>query len=208
MLGVINYGAGNFRSLCNALNFLKIPYSEISKSEDFENVSHIILPGVGAFNDCIDRLESLGITGRLKSEIINGKKFFLGICVGHQILSSLGTEFEEKEGLNLIPGKTIKLESSKNLPVPHIGWSEVNQVKKSGLFTDIEDGATFYFVHSFYIDVKCDDDVLASVSYGRNITAAVAKNNIFGVQFHPEKSQTNGLQLLKNFSELKDTDIS
>lgn len=208
MLGVINYGAGNFRSLCNALNFLKIPYNEISSPEDFENVSHIILPGVGAFNDCIERLQLLNLVERLKSELLDGNKFFLGICVGHQILSSVGTEFEEKEGLNLIPGKTIKLEPMKNLPVPHIGWTEVKQLKKTRLFKDIEDGATFYFVHSFYIDAENKEDVLATVSYGKEITAAVEKGNIFGVQFHPEKSQTNGLQLLKNFSELRNEGLS
>jgi len=203
MLGVINYGSGNFRSLCNALKFLEIKYKEISDPDDFEDISHIILPGVGAFNDCIERLQLLNLAERLKSELLDGNKFFLGICVGHQVLSSLGTEFEEKEGLNLIPGKTVKLEYMKNMPVPHIGWTEVKQLKEVGLFKDIEDGATFYFVHSFYIDAENQEDVLATASYGKEITAAVGKGNIFGVQFHPEKSQTNGLQLLKNFSELE-----
>jgi len=203
MLGVINYGAGNYRSLCNALDFLRISYKEILGPQDFDEVSHVILPGVGAFNDCVGRLKSLNIFDKLKSELLSENKFFLGICVGHQVLSALGTEFEEKEGLNIIPGKTIKLEFSKNLPVPHIGWTEVKQLRKSELFKDIESEATFYFVHSFYIDAKNQADVLATASYGKEITAAVGRGNIFGVQFHPEKSQTNGLQLLKNFSELR-----
>lgn len=203
MLGVINYGGGNFRSVCNALNYLEIPFNEISKPQDFNDVSHIILPGVGAFNDCMDRLRTLNLIEPLKRELLDGSKFFLGICVGHQILSSFGTEFEEKEGLNLISGKTLKIEKMNKLPIPHIGWTEVKQLYKSELFKDIENDATFYFVHSFYIDAKNPEDILATVSYGKEITAAVAKGNIFGVQFHPEKSQANGLQLLKNFSDMK-----
>lgn len=207
MLGVIDYGGGNFRSVCNALNYLEIPYKEISQPEDFEGISHIILPGVGAFKNCIDRLHTLNLVERLKRELLDDSKFFLGICVGHQILSSFGTEFEEQEGLNLIPGKTIKLEPIKNFPVPHVGWTEVKQLKKSELFKDIENEATFYFVHSFYIDAENQEDVLATVSYGKEITAVVGKGNIFGIQFHPEKSQANGLQLLKNFSEMKNESL-
>ncbi len=208
MLGVINYGAGNYRSLCNALDFLKIPYNEINKPEDFEGVSHIILPGVGAFNDCIERLHSLSLFDFLKSNLADNGKFFLGICVGHQVLTSIRTEFEEKPGLGFIPGKTAKLEFKKGLPVPHIGWTEVKQTSKSLLFNEIEDMSTFYFVHSYYIEPDNQEDILATVSYGGECAAAVRRGNIFGVQFHPEKSQANGLQLLKNFSELLSEDIS
>ena len=204
MLGVINYGAGNYRSLCNALDFLKISYIEISKQQDFEPCTHIILPGVGAYNDCVERLRSLDLLEALKQELVGKDKFYLGICVGHQILSSYGTEFEEKPGLSMIDGKTVKLEYARGLPVPHIGWSEVKQSRSSSLFNNIEDLATFYFVHSFYIQTDHPEDVLATVTYGKEITAAVSKGKIYGVQFHPEKSQTNGLQLLKNFAELKD----
>ncbi len=202
MLGVINYGTGNYRSLCNALEYLSVPFKEILMEEDFEGVSHIVLPGVGAFNDCIARLKTQKMFDRLKSELLEENKLFLGVCVGHQVLASLGTEFEEKEGLDLISGKVIKLDSSKSLPVPHTGWTEVNQLKNSALFNGIGDKATFYFVHSFHFRVKNEQDILATASYGKEITVAVKKGNIYGVQFHPEKSQKNGLKLLKNFSEL------
>lgn len=204
MLGVINYGAGNYRSLCNALEFLKIPYQELQKPEDIDSVSNIILPGVGAFGDCMERLESMGLADSLRQAIVDDHKLFLGICVGHQVLSTLGTEFKETDGLDLIPGKTIKLDDAGGtLPIPHVGWAEVRQLRDSALFEDIENDATFYFVHSFYIAADNQDDVLATVSYGQEVTAAVNNKNIYGVQFHPEKSQKNGLQLLRNFSNME-----
>jgi len=202
MLGVINYGAGNYGSLCNALNFIEIPFKEIQKAEDFDNVSRIILPGVGAFNHCMNRLKIQGILERLKDEIINENKLFLGICVGHQVLATIGTEFDVCEGLNLINGKVIKLESSKKMPVPNIGWSEVFQNKDSPLFEGIKNNATFYFVHSYYLETEDKAETLATINYGSEITAAANRGNIFGVQFHPEKSQKNGLKVLKNFSEM------
>lgn len=205
MLGVINYGAGNFRSLCNSLDFLKIPYQVILKASDIESVSNIILPGVGAFGDCMQRIESMGLVDRLKHEILEKKKLFLGICVGHQVLSTMGTEFQKTAGLGLLAGKTIRLDDAGgSLPIPHVGWVEVKQLRNSELFENIEDNATFYFVHSFYIDTEHQEERLATVSYGRDVTAAVNKNNIYGVQFHPEKSQKNGLQLLRNFSNMKE----
>lgn len=202
MLGVINYGAGNYGSLCNALKFMNIAYKEITRSEDFDNLSHIILPGVGAFNYCMSRLKSQGILDRLKDEIVNDNKYFLGICVGHQVLATTGTEFEVCDGLNLIEGQVVKLESSKNMPVPNIGWSEVTQKYESPLFKGIKDNATFYFVHSYHLDPVNQSDAIATIKYGKDIAAVVNENKIFGVQFHPEKSQKNGLTILKNFSEL------
>ena len=201
MLGVINYGSGNYRSVCNAIEFLNINYKEILTPDNFEGITHIILPGVGAFNNCIERLKTLNMFDKLKSELLEEDKMFLGICVGHQVLASLGTEFEEKEGLDVIPGKVIKINKIYNLPVPHISWTEVKQQRNDPLFNNIEDGATFYFVHSFYLDPDNKDYILATASYGSEIIAAVKRGNIYGVQFHPEKSQKNGLQLLKNFSE-------
>ncbi|MDA9322314.1 imidazole glycerol phosphate synthase subunit HisH, partial [Gammaproteobacteria bacterium] len=189
-----------------ALDFLEIQYIEIKNANDLAKSSHVILPGVGAFNYCMSRLAEMDLIESLNLEIIREKKLFLGICVGHQILMSFGTEFEKKDGLGWIAGQTEKLIPQDNLPVPHIGWTEVDHQDESGLFSGIETGSTFYFVHSYY--VKTDNEKpLATSKYGIEFTAAVQKNNIFGVQFHPEKSQENGLRLLKNFSELRFGDI-
>lgn len=207
MLGVINYGSGNYRSVCNALDFLKINYIEITTAEHLAESTHIILPGVGAFNDCMIRLDQMDLIENLKLEVLKEKKLFLGICVGHQILMTFGTEFEKKDGLNLIKGSTEKLIAQENLPVPHIGWTEVNQNRNSKLFKDIETGSTFYFVHSYYNKTENSKDILATAEYGIEFSAAIQQNNIFGVQFHPEKSQENGLKLLRNFSEMKSSDI-
>ena len=202
MLGLINYGAGNYRSVCNALEYLNIQYKEILESNDFLEVTHIILPGVGAYNDCINRLKTLNLIDSLERETRNNAKFFLGICVGHQILSTFGTEFEKTPGLDLVPGATVRVKGGESLPVPHVGWSEVSQLRPSPLFAGIDDGSTFYFVHSYHLEASYQENVLAVTSYGEEITAAVNRGNIYGVQFHPEKSQKNGLQLLKNFSGL------
>ena len=133
MLGLVNYGSGNYQSVCNALDFLLIDYLEIKTAQDMANVSHIILPGVGAFNDCMNRLGDTHLLQDLKREVLENKKLFLGICVGHQILMSLGTEFEEKEGLGWIQGTTKKLVTTDHLPVPHIGWTEVHSVSYTHL---------------------------------------------------------------------------
>jgi len=202
VLGVINYGSGNFRSVCNALEFLKIEYVPISSAKELRKTSHIILPGVGSYKNCMSKLDELEILEPLKQEILDEKKFFLGICVGHQILSTLGSEFEKVPGLDIIEGITSKITTDIKLPVPHIGWSEVYRKRESELFNEIEDGATFYFVHSYNFDVKDKRFVSSITNYGGEITASVEKNNIFGVQFHPEKSQKNGLKLLENFSKL------
>ena len=203
MLGLVNYGSGNYQSVCNALDFLLIDYLEIKTAHDIANVSHIILPGVGAFNDCMNRLGDTNLLQDLKREVLENKKLFLGICVGHQILMSLGTEFEEKEGLGWIQGTTKKLVTMDHLPVPHIGWTEVNYGRDNELFKNIDSGSTFYFVHSYYVEIKHSEDILATARYGDDFVVAIQRENIFGVQFHPEKSQENGLQLLKNFSEMK-----
>lgn len=201
-VGVINYGSGNFNSLCNALNFIKVNWFEISQKRDFENTTHIILPGVGSYKDCINRLSDLNLLDTLRGEIKDKEKFFLGICVGHQILSTIGMEFEESKGLDIIPGKTIKIEYQQGMPVPHVGWAEVIQKKKSLLFQGIADRSTFYFLHSYYIKLDNQNDLSSTVIYGNEITASVENRNIFGVQFHPEKSQSNGLKLLRNFTEI------
>lgn len=203
MLGIINYGSGNFSSLCNAIEYLKIPYREVNSPTQLADCSHLILPGVGAFHDCMRALQALELVDPLKNVLQSTNTFFLGICVGHQILSSIGNEFGRGEGLGIIPGETKKFEGLKNLPVPHMGWNEVKFTHDDPIFDGILEGSTFYFVHSYYIQLEDPKFRLASTDYGKSFVSAVKRNNIYGVQFHPEKSQSNGLRLLKNFADLE-----
>lgn len=202
-IGIINYGAGNYKSVYNALEYLNVNFVGICKPSELKGVTHIILPGVGAFKAVFDQLEKLGFIEALKNEVLYLRKFFLGICVGMQILATIGTEFEDSIGLNYIPGKVVAIGAGKfNLPVPHIGWNEVTIHRHSLLFNDIENDASFYFVHGFHFVPESSEHLISTCLYGSRLTASVEKENIFGVQFHPEKSQLNGLQLLKNFASL------
>jgi imidazole glycerol-phosphate synthase subunit HisH len=202
-IGVINYGSGNYRSLCNALDYLGITRIEITTPEELRNLDRIILPGVGSYKDCMLRLKKLNLITALKKEVLDGQKIFLGICVGEQVLSTMGTEFGEVEGLGFIPGVTVRIGLRPGYTVPHIGWSEISIRKESRLFKNISDNATFYFVHSYHLKADDPRHVSSIVDYGEEITASVERENIFGVQFHPEKSQDNGLELLRNFSQLQ-----
>jgi imidazole glycerol-phosphate synthase subunit HisH len=204
MIGLINYGSGNYRSVSNALNHLKLAFKEIKNPDDFqENITHIILPGVGTFGDCMGRLEKQNLIPTLLQKIKNLEVIFLGICVGHQVLADLGTEFKETKGLGLIQGIVEKISPDNNLPIPHIGWTEVDYERDSPLFKDIDSGSTFYFVHSYELIAKSDNEISSTGRYGTQIIASVQKGNVFGVQFHPEKSQHNGLKVLRNFSEIQ-----
>ena len=202
MIGIIDYGSGNFTSVCNAVDSIGKEYFPIDTPEAFDKASHIILPGVGAYNDCINALKSRQLFGSLQNILRNDYKFFLGICVGHQVLSSEGTEFEIGEGLDIISGSTTKLKVSGRDRLPHIGWNDVEFNPSSPLFNEIENGAAFYFVHSFHLRADNSSEVIATTQHSQKITAAVNYNKVYGVQFHPEKSQKNGLQLLENFSNL------
>lgn len=204
-IGLINYGAGNFTSVFNAFKFLEIEAIEINVPDQFNEVSHIVLPGVGAFAAAVRKLEALKLLDAIKEHILIQKKFFLGICVGMQILADVGLEFEKYAGLGVISGKVDKINTSNGgLKLPHIGWNEVHVTDKACyLFNDMPERPIFYFVHSYCFRPQHLDKILATCNYGEEITAAIGENNIFGVQFHPEKSQHNGLQLLNNFASLK-----
>lgn len=201
-IGLLNYGSGNYLSVFNAINYLNYQIKEIIKPDDFSEIDHIILPGVGSYGNCMDKLKKMNLIDDLLQNIVFKKKYFLGICVGMQVLSTLGEEFETNLGLDIIKGKTKKLSTNK-LKIPHMGWSEININKKSEIFKEIKDRSSFYFLHSFHL--KADDTklVTSSINYDEQVVSSVQYNNIYGVQFHPEKSQRNGLKLLKNFCELK-----
>jgi imidazole glycerol-phosphate synthase subunit HisH len=202
-IGLIDYGAGNFTSVMNAFERLDIDTIRISAPDQLDEVDRLVLPGVGAFKIAMDHLESRGLIEALHTQVLDLGKPFLGICVGMQILADVGLEFEISPGLGFVSGVCeIIPAAGGELRVPHMGWNEVSFPRQSPLFDGIEDHETFYFVHSYHLNPANNVDILATSEYGGNVVAAVGKDNIFGVQFHPEKSQNSGLKVLKNFTSM------
>jgi glutamine amidotransferase len=201
---IIDYGSGNLHSISKAVE-LVVPKGMCvvvsNKPRDIAKASHIILPGVGAFGDCIQGLESQSGVKEALSETVQGQqKPFLGICVGMQMLAEEGTEHGVHKGLGWIKGRVEPINpADKNLKVPHMGWNELIIQKSHPILAGIENGSHAYFVHSFYLNCLDKADVLVATQYGIRLTAVVARGNIVATQFHPEKSQKTGLRLLENF---------
>ena len=196
-IAIIDYGAGNLKSVKKALAFLDINSVVTNNIKEIDDCSALILPGVGAFPDAMKSLHSCGLAGVIRQQA--EKKPLLGICLGMQLLFEKGYEFEECDGLGLIGGTVEKLEFSQDLKIPHMGWNELVYPVPSPLFRDCQPGYV-YFVHSFGAKTE-EKNVVAYTEYGQRITAAVEKENIFGTQFHPEKSGALGLKMLKNFCD-------
>jgi len=197
MIAVIDYGAGNLKSITNALDFLRVEYKVTDKPEYIKKADKIIFPGVGAFGDCIKALVKKGLFKSLKREI--GKKPYLGICMGLEVLFEKSEESPGVKGLSIFKGKCRKFKS-KNLKIPQIGWNSVEIVnKKSSLFKKVDDGSYFYFVHSYYVDAVDKKVILTKTNYGIDFVSSVERGNIFGVQFHPERSGEIGIRILENF---------
>lgn len=201
MIGVIDYGSGNFTSVYNALLTLSPNIKTLNKPADFEGTTHIILPGVGAFASAMMKLSELDLVDALEQQVLKLKKPYLGICVGMQILGINGFEFGRHKGLGWI---NSDVELLTNSVLPHIGWNEVEDCHNIDIFNGIKDKSTFYFVHSYAMLESPKDSATKVVltEYGGKFICAVQKENIYGVQFHPEKSQDYGLKLLKNFINL------
>ncbi|MBR6013882.1 MAG: imidazole glycerol phosphate synthase subunit HisH [Selenomonadaceae bacterium] len=199
MTALIDYGAGNLYSVEKALTAVGADVKVTSNKEDLKRAKKIILPGVGAFGDCMKNLESTGLIPTILEEVAAGK-FLLGICVGLQILFEESEESPNVKGLGIFKGKVKKI-SAENLKVPHMGWNSV-EIKNSKIFSGVENKSYFYFVHSFHAMPDDKNLVTVSTDYGEKITAAVEHKNIFAVQFHPEKSGDVGLRVLKNFLSL------
>ncbi|MBF0152799.1 MAG: imidazole glycerol phosphate synthase subunit HisH [Magnetococcales bacterium] len=208
MIIVVDYGSGNLRSVAKALEHAG---GEVRVSADPHTIAqarHLVLPGVGAFGDCRANLDARGLTEPVLEHIRTGKPF-LGICVGMQLLFAAGEEFGYHAGLNLIPGHVVPFsrdmidpaDQERCLKVPHMGWNQVRQEQSHPLWKGIPDAAHFYFVHSFHGQTTHPSVVAGSSVYGITFTAAVARDNLFATQFHPEKSQRHGLRLLHNFLE-------
>ena len=195
MIGIVNYGAGNIFSLTAALERQNITYGMVNNEADLENYSHIIIPGVGHAGAAMKKLQQTGLVEAIKALT----KPVLGICVGMQLITQHSEEGNTNL-LNIIPLKTKRFDRNLNIKIPHMGWNNVN-FKNNPLFNGVSDHTQFYFVHSYFIEYNPIFDI-ASVNYGNKFSAAIQKNNFYGVQFHPEKSGEAGEQLLKNFSNL------
>lgn len=207
MIAVVDYGMGNLRSVQKALE--KAGYSALvtSSPQQIADARSLVLPGVGAFKDCIHNLKILNLVEPLIESINKGKPF-LGICLGLQILFTESEEFGKSLGLNLVKGMVLRLSGEGNaartrLKVPHMGWNSISIKKDLPLFSGIEDGSFFYFVHSYYVVPDDKDTIATTTRYGIEFASCIQRENIFACQFHPEKSQQVGLQLLKNFGKIR-----
>lgn len=200
MVGIIDYGMGNLLSVRHALDFLGAEATVCAHPRELDDIGRIILPGVGAFGDCIRNLKQAGFVQALTDRVIRDGVPVLGICLGMQVMARRSFEGGEHEGLGWIDGDVVRIQTGDaSLRVPHVGWNEVHYRKGSPLFDRLPDAGDFYFVHSYVVDCDNPADVEATCEYGRTITAAIRKKNIFATQFHPEKSQEHGLSILKNF---------
>ena len=199
MIAIIDYGMGNLRSV--EKGFLKVGVNAkiTNRPEVIEKADAIVLPGVGAFKDCMRELTSLELTDAIVGAIKKGKPY-LGICLGLQVLFSESEEFGRCRGLDIFRGKVVRFQNG-NLKIPHMGWNELTIQKQNPLLNGIKDKTYFYFVHSFYVAPEDSSIIAATTDYGLNFTSMIWEDNIFAVQFHPEKSQAAGLKLLANFAE-------
>ena len=202
MIAIIDYGVGNLYSLKSSFDFLEIKTKVTGDEKEIKNADKIILPGVGAFEDAAKSLRDCGLDKVVKEEAKSGKPI-MGICLGMQLLFDKSYEFGEHEGLGLISGNVRPIADAipAEYKIPHIGWNALSFPKQSPIFKYINEGDFVYFVHSFYC-ADCDDEVIANTEYGGILTAAAQKDNVYGCQFHPEKSGDVGLKILKAFSEL------
>jgi len=195
---IIDFKSGNIASISNVLEKLKVNYCISNKNEDIEKATHLILPGVGSFAVAMTKLKKNIDLSFLEKEVLVKKKPILGICVGMQIMADVGNEFGSTKGLGWIEG-SVDLIDSKGASLPHIGWNEVKFKNDNNFFDKIETGHDFYFVNSYYFNIKSSENMIASTEYGIRFPSAINKENLFGVQFHPEKSQKFGRQLILNF---------
>jgi glutamine amidotransferase len=204
-IAIIDYGSGNLHSAKKAFEKAASNLNSNYKiqitnnAEDIKSATHIVLPGVGAFGDCKRGLDATKLIPTLEEEVFGKKKPFLGICVGMQLLAEKGLENGEFTGLGWISGKVDKIENTNNsLRIPHMGWNNLEIKKPHAIFSDIKENSDIYFVHSYRF--FCDEKfILATTDYGQKIPAVIAKDNILGFQFHPEKSQNIGIKLIENF---------
>lgn len=205
MIAIIDYGVGNLFSLSSSLKSIGADVTVTSDPEVLRSADKLILPGVGAFADAAKKLRESGLDKIIKEQAAAGKDI-MGICLGMQLLFEKSYEYGEHEGLGLLKGKVVPMEGKipAELKIPHIGWNALHFRKNSGLFRYIRENDCVYFVHSFYAD-ECEESVIATAEYGKELTAAVELGNVKGCQFHPEKSGQVGLAILRAFCEVKES---
>ena len=202
MIAIIDYGVGNLFSLVSSFKSIGVEAVVTDREEVITAADKLILPGVGAFGDARRKLAETGMDKLILKEAAKGKPI-MGICLGMQLLFEKGCEYGTHEGLGLLQGEVVPMEGvvPADYKIPHIGWNALNFKQESPLFQHIHDGDYVYFVHSYYAR-NCEDSLLATTEYGPELTAAVAKGNIYGCQFHPEKSGAVGLNILRGFADL------
>jgi imidazole glycerol-phosphate synthase subunit HisH len=202
-VAIVDYGMCNLDSVRRAVEECGGRAVVTDEADEIEAADRIIMPGVGAFPDAIRNLTERGLEKVLEEQVRNEGAPFLGICLGMQLLASLGFEGGETEGLGWIEGEVRRLDpTDEDRRIPHVGWDEVYPVGASALFDGIEPGLDFYFVHSYHLSCCSEEDVAATTPYCGGFTSAVSRGNVHAVQFHPEKSQRHGLRLLRNFLDL------
>lgn len=198
---ILDYGSGNVKSVFNLISSVAKQVVISNEPAEIQQATHIVLPGVGAFGAAMRKIRERLPLEVLEQAVLSDKKPFLGICVGMQVLASRGMEFGECLGLGWIPGIVEKI-GSKNLPLPHIGWNNISCNRHSPLLAGLGNDPDFYFVHSYALRLENSQHGLASTSYGEEFCSIIQSENIYGVQFHPEKSQLTGMRLVKNFLSL------
>ncbi len=201
MIAIIDYQMGNLRSVQKAFEKVGHEARITNDPRDLSRAAKIVLPGVGAFEDAIAELKRRDFVKPIRESIAQGTPF-LGICLGLQLLFDVSYEGGEHEGLGIVPGKVLRFDVPPEFKVPHMGWNQARFTRPAPIFAGIDEGTHFYFVHSYYV---CPDDpgvVAVATEYHRPFCAAIWQDNLFATQFHPEKSQAHGLQVLKNFAEL------
>ena len=201
MVVVVDYGMGNLRSVQKGFEKVGCAAVVSRDPEAVRTASRLVLPGVGAFPECMRNLGRLNLAEPVIEFVRSGRPF-LGICLGLQLLFDESEEFGAHAGLKIIPGKVKAFDRNMGLKIPHMGWNNVSFSKDVPIFRGIDDGSFFYFVHSYYVVPDEPADIAAETEYGIRFTCAVARGNVFAVQFHPEKSQENGLKILANFAKL------
>ena len=200
MIAIIDYGMGNLFSVEKA--FVKLGAKVIVTNDEkvILQADKVVLPGVGAFGDCMNNLEQSGLIPAIK-EVVNSGKPFLGICLGLQLLFEESEESPGVKGLGIFRGKVQKI-IAPDLKIPHMGWNNLKIEKKNKIFDNLEENPRYYFLHSYYFECENKEDVIATATYGEKFDCMINHKNIYGIQCHPEKSHHNGMQLLKNFGEL------